>query len=161
MSMNSTHVRGERLKNLPDPDEVPIVKQSDADHCDINAIMARYNGGGDLTHINNTLAKFGDFSNAQEFTDACNAIGEAESAFAAMPAELRDAMGNDPEEFLRRMEDPEYRERFQQMGAYDPKLPGSIENPEPDDQGERTAAPETPRPGPGKPIIGGETPPKE
>ncbi len=109
----------ERYITWRDPNEEVRVKQSETDACDINKLMERYRNGGELQHINKAQAQYGDFSSGQSFTDAYTAIAKAENAFAELPAHIRDKMGNDPEVFLYKMEDPAFQKEMSDLGVYD------------------------------------------
>lgn len=115
-------------------------KQSFKDECDINLIMKKHENGGESQHINKALETYGDFTKSGDFTSAHLAVKRAEEGFAALPAHVRDAMGNDPRNFLAKCEDPEYLDNFTKMGVYDPhaapELPVMPETPKkemPDD----------------------------
>lgn len=112
-----------------DPDEVPLVKESQRDETDINRIMARFKNGGELQHINKAMGQYGDFSSGEDFTAAYTAVAKAEAAFARLPAYARDMMGNDPEVFLHRCSDPEYLKKFERLELYDPEAGPIVEEP--------------------------------
>lgn len=107
-------------------ERVSMTKQCHKSECDINRIMAKYALGGEPIHINKAMAQYGDFSNAVEFSEALHNIAKAEAAFADLPVEIRDLMGNSAEVFMYRMEDPEWRAKFAELGAFDPEA-GPIE----------------------------------
>ncbi len=134
---------GDRTRQIMpyDQDEQVRVKQSQKDECDINKIMERYRNGGELQHINKVLGQYGDFSSGQDFSDACLHVAKAEAAFAELPAYARAAMGNDPKEFLHRMEDPEQLKKWEQLALYDPDA-GPIVEPEPPKPAEPEPSPE-------------------
>lgn len=89
--------------------------------------MEKYRNGGELQHINKAMAQFGDFSSAIDFSQALTSVAKAEAAFAALPAYARDMMGNDPEAFLYKMENPEFAKRFVALGLLDPEA-GPVES---------------------------------
>ena len=82
-----------------DPDE-GLTKQSFKDECDINNIMKRYNATGAVTHLNNRMPEYGDFSDPVDFQNALNTVLEGQSMFAELPADLRDRFGNNPQKLL-------------------------------------------------------------
>lgn len=71
-------------------------KQSEADKCDINKLMARYASTGTLTHINSAIPQYGDFSNVDDYHSALIKVRLADSAFAELPAQIRRRFANDP-----------------------------------------------------------------
>ncbi len=111
----------ERVLFERNSNEVPLVKQSESDACDINKLMERYRNGGEIQHINRAQAQYGDFSSGQDFTDAYTAISKAERAFSELPAHIRDKFGNNPEVFLYKMEDPEVQLQMSKLGVFDPE----------------------------------------
>lgn len=124
-----THrTRNERIRVKTAPStEPPLTIQSAKDECDINQIMNRYRLGGEINHVNRAQAHYGDFSSGQDFTTAYTRIANAEQAFAELPAHIRDMFGNDPEAFLYKMEDPEFRKKLEEENVFDQEV-GPIAN---------------------------------
>lgn len=88
---------GDRTKVVLNQDgEESRTKQSFKDECDINQIMAQWQRTGHLAHQTQHPPQYGDFSNAEDYMTACNSVKAAEAAFDALPAEIRDRMGNSP-----------------------------------------------------------------
>ncbi len=116
-----------RVQRDLDPEHPGQTVQSAKDECDINKIMARFALGGEINHINKAQAHYGDFSNAQSFSDAYTAVANAEQAFAELPAHVRDMFGNDAEAFLYKLDDPSFVAELERLGIYDKEV-GPIEN---------------------------------
>lgn len=146
----------ERVRHIikRNPNEVPLVKQSETAACDINRIMEKYRNGGELQHINKAQGQYGDFSSGLDFTEAYTAIAKAENAFYDLPAHVRDRMGNNPEVFLYKMEDPDFQKEMSDLGVYDQEAGPILTEP-------KSAAALDPVPTPGGPEIPGETPHSE
>lgn len=83
-----------------------MTKQADANETDINVIVGRYMKTGDAGILNVRSGRFGDVTDAQEYQGCMETIRQAQAMFAELPAELRDAFGNDPQELLAAVHDP-------------------------------------------------------
>lgn len=82
------------------PEGTSLTKQSEAEACDINAIMARYVNTGVIEHVRENPGAFRDLPMQVEYHDACNLVKAAESSFALLPAEIRAQFDNSPVKFL-------------------------------------------------------------
>lgn len=80
-------------------------KQSEADNCDINKIMERFNRSGKLPVMQTQPARYGD-ARVVDYQTAQNLIKEAKEQFMALPSKVRKAFGNDPQSFLSSIGDP-------------------------------------------------------
>lgn len=90
-----------------------LTKQSEADACDINKIMARYVNTGVIEHIKENAAQYLDLPHQLEYQDAVNLVLSSQSAFAAMPAEIRARFANSPAMFLQFVDaNPDYLEKL-------------------------------------------------
>ncbi len=104
MSMNSKHVRGERLRT-------PVVgksktKQSFKKECDINEILAKYQRTGALSHFNQHSAEYG-FATSLDFAESMRVVKTGQEMFDALPSSVRNRFGNDPAAFLEFVQDDE------------------------------------------------------
>lgn len=95
-------------------------KQSEADACDINNIMKRYEATGFLPDSSGRVPQFGDFSTMTTFQEALEIVASAQSSFFALPALIRAKFENDPAKFLGYVEqaytDPGVAEDLVKMG---------------------------------------------
>lgn len=96
-------------------------KQSQANDCDINKLMAKYERTGELTHINRAIASYGDFSATDDYLSASLKLLAADEAFAELPAGIRAKFANDPKKFVAFVEDDENYEEAFEMGLIDPE----------------------------------------
>lgn len=76
-----------------------LTVQSDKEDADINTIVRRF-GIGQLPVVNERAPMFADFAEVFDYQSAQNAIIEANRAFMAMPAGVRERFGNDPQRFV-------------------------------------------------------------
>lgn len=74
-------------------------QQQFKDECDINTIVKRFGVTG-VVPGSLRMATYGDFTDVDDFHTALNAVRSASEAFMALPSELRDRFGNDPQRFV-------------------------------------------------------------
>lgn len=90
-------------------------QQSFKDECDINTIVRRFGLTGELPS-NVRVPQYADFEETFDFMSSMNVIREAEEAFMAMPANVRDRFGNDPVRFVDFFNDPDNRPEAEKLG---------------------------------------------
>ncbi|AXH71831.1 MAG: internal scaffolding protein [Microviridae sp.] len=90
-------------------------KQSFKDECDINTIMRRYSVTGQLDHVNQRQAMYGEVPD-YDFAQAMQTVQHARDQFAALPSDLRDRFGNDPARLLAFLQDPANRQEAVTLG---------------------------------------------
>lgn len=138
--------------SAPQPDDRPRpkvtltcgpgrTKQSPQEECDVNFIMNKWKRTGKIpdSAINPRKPAYGDFSNPDDYLSACNQVLEAESAFATLPAFLRERFQNQPINYLAFLADPANQAEAEKLGMVDtppaestPETPESPETPEGD-----------------------------
>lgn len=103
------------VTGLECPKEEGMTQQQFKDEVDINTIVKRFNLTGQMpTGVR--LPTYGDFTGVDDYHSAMNALREAEQAFMAFPAELRDKFSNDPQKFLEYVEDESKLEESYELG---------------------------------------------
>ena len=114
--------------------EVSITKQSDAEGCDVNYIMKRFERTGMLEHLNSAPGRYEDLGDSISYQEALNRVMAAETAFEALPARIRARFENDPAQLLDFIADGRNREEAIALGlieqpqgqaGVDPALAGS------------------------------------
>lgn len=94
----------DKVERLPGDDfaceGVSLTKQSEAESCDINAIMQRYVNTGVLEHVRENAGRYADLPLQFDYQQAVHMVMESEKAFLAMPAPIRARFDNDPGRFL-------------------------------------------------------------
>jgi len=83
---------------------------------DVNQLVERYQRTGELTHIARAIPKYGDFSQVTDYKTALDNVRNAEQLFAAMPASVRDRVGNRAENLLEFLDNPENTTEAISMG---------------------------------------------
>lgn len=99
-----------------------MTRQSEADACDINKIMAQYRRSGLLSHVNKYQGRYEDITALAEtdFQSALNMVIEAEEMFETVPADIREKFMNDPGKFLEFATNPENVEEMRELGLATP-----------------------------------------
>lgn len=96
--------------------------QSDKDDADINTIVRRFGIGG-VVPQNVKAPMVGDFCSFTDFQSAVNAVVAAEDSFMKMPAELRQRLRHDPNEFVKWCSDDKNRDELKKYGLLRPGDP--------------------------------------
>ncbi|WNK12548.1 MAG: internal scaffolding protein [Microvirus sp.] len=95
-------------------------RQEFAEECDINTIMARYEAGGAVSHVNRVEPVFLDTTLYPGLQASMDAYREASLSFAALPAKVRREFDNDPQKFVDFAVDPGNIERMREWGLAPP-----------------------------------------
>lgn len=103
-----------------------LVKQSHKDECDINNILAQYKRTGIVTHVRNSGITYEYLPDQMDFQEAMGVVRQAEEAFQALPAAVRERFGNDPAALLAAVHDPDAAEELRKLGILKPLPPVDI-----------------------------------
>lgn len=105
-------------------------RQSEADACNINMIMARYEKTGVLP-VDGRESYFADVSQMGDYRTALHHVQESERYFMSLPAELRLRFENDTAAFLDFVSDPENRGELVELGLIEDTsgVPPVVEEP--------------------------------
>lgn len=99
-------------------------KQSFRDETDINRIMAQWKRTGQIEHLAKSEPRYGDFNNSVDYQTAVNQVLEADEAFMALPAEIRDRFQNAPGQLLDFVGDPANQDEAVALGLVEaPRVP--------------------------------------
>lgn len=101
------------------------VQQSFKDECDINNILAQYKQTGMISHIsaNASQGQYLDLPSDVDLQTSFEIVRQAETAFASLPAKVRDAFSNDPANFLAAFHNPNMAEELRSLGLLNPAAP--------------------------------------
>lgn len=114
-SAYSGHVR------VATPVGVSRTKQQFVEECDINTIMRRYQSTGILPGMERAAgARYIDCTGA-DYQEAMLLVASAKTAFAEMPAQIRDRFGNDPRRLMEFLEDDRNLEEARELGLARPE----------------------------------------
>lgn len=102
-------------------------KQSEAESCEINNIMAKYERTGLIEHAREG-GTYENLPEPMEYQDALNRVMEAQQSFDLLPAAARKEFGNDPAQFLAFVDDPENVQRMAELGLLnEPPQPPAVD----------------------------------
>jgi phage internal scaffolding protein len=93
-----------------------MTEQSHKDMCEINNILRQYDRTGLITHVNNAVANYGDYTEVNEYQDSLNMVIEAQASFDQLPSEIRKKFGNDPGLFFEFATNPENKDELIELG---------------------------------------------
>ena len=113
-----------------DPEE-SLTEQHHKDSCDVIKILKQYDRTGLITHVNKSVAQYGDFTEINEYQDSLNLVNSATDAFMELPSEIRKRFGNDPGLFFEFATNPANKAELVKMGlayAPDEAVPQPSEN---------------------------------
>lgn len=110
-----------RIRVHPDHSDEMVTKQSSKDECDIYKILSQYQRTGILTHIAAQAPRYEDLPDSVDYQQAMNHIIEADTAFATLPASVRDEYRNSPQIFLEAFADEKQHDRLRELGLLKPK----------------------------------------
>lgn len=105
------------------------VQQHMKEQCDINQIMAKYEKGQVIQHVNRYQGAYGDFTMAPDYHEALNRLRSAEEMFGTLPARLREKFANDPGNFLDFVNNPENEDEMRKMGLLPKEKRAKVETP--------------------------------
>lgn len=90
--------------------------QSFKDQCDINTIVSKFMKTGEFNHLAKRQGFYADVSQFPDLLGAHLIIKESEASFARLPAELRKEFGNNPLEMIEWLQNPENKQKAEEMG---------------------------------------------
>ncbi|WNK13421.1 MAG: internal scaffolding protein [Microvirus sp.] len=93
-----------------------MTRQEFSDECDINTIMERYEKAGVVSHVNHATPAYLDTTLYKGLQASMDAFKEAQSAFLALPANVRKEFDNDPQRFVDFAVDGSNIERMREWG---------------------------------------------
>lgn len=95
---------------------------------DINNIIRQHDRTGIITHVNRSVASYGDYTEVNEYQECLNRVIAADNAFSALPAHVREKFKNDPGEFFEFATNPENHDEMVELGLANPKPLKTKEN---------------------------------
>lgn len=98
-------------------DEYPdgMTKQSFADECDINKLLARAARGDSIAHLARHGAVYGDFTDIGDLLEAHARLERGRKIFEELPGEVRREFNQDMGAFFAFVNDPANRDRLPEV----------------------------------------------
>lgn len=84
--------------------------------CDINNIIRTYDKTGLIQHVSASVARYGDFTEVNEYQEALNTVIRAQNAFDELPSHVRKRFDNDPGEFFEFATNPDNHDEMVELG---------------------------------------------
>ncbi|WNK13195.1 MAG: internal scaffolding protein [Microvirus sp.] len=137
------------------PNSRSVTNQSDKDSTDINKIMERYEKTGLIPDALTGLGRkphYGDFSNVGNFHELQDTLAKVNQAFAVLPAPMRSQFGNDPQNLIEFLANPENDAQAIAMGLKN--KPVAAEEAAPATKSDPSVSPADPAAPPAKPTVG-------
>lgn len=97
-----------------------LTRQEFAEECDINTIMARYEAGGAVSHVNKAQPMYMDMTAIPDLREALDIMRDATISFNSLPAKVRREFDNDPQKFVDYAQNPENLARMREWGLAAP-----------------------------------------
>lgn len=91
-------------------------RQEFADDANMRLMIQKYRAGQQPPQIHEGQSFFGSFENQGDFQESMNRVREAEELFLQLPARVRDAVGNSPDEFIGAISDPTRVKHLVELG---------------------------------------------
>lgn len=124
MQFNSGY--SDRVEVLLICEDETRTKQDQADACNINNIMKKYQKTGLIDHVSKYHAHYGDASRVS-YEEAFNTTLRTNEVFSELPSTVRAKYDNDPAIWLGAIEGAETPEQFREiMGLPAPESPGVV-----------------------------------
>lgn len=97
--------------------------QSFKEESDVNTIMGHYRKTGSFGNVQLHTPVYGDFTNAEDYMEAANALRDADAIFASLPARVRARVENNPAAFMAFVADPQNAAELEALGLANPVSP--------------------------------------
>lgn len=120
--MNYSHINPNRKRvaiSFINDDGEPVfspTEQSHKDMCDVDKIIRQYDRTGLVTHLNTARALYGDFTQINEYQESMNIVIAAETAFQALPSQVRREFENDAGKFMEFATNPKNKDKMIELG---------------------------------------------
>ena len=108
-----------------------MTEQHHKDSCDVIKILNQYDRTGLITHVNQSTAQYGDFTEINEYQESLELVNSATNAFMELPSEIRKKFENDPGLFFEFATNPANKAELVEMGlayASEEPVPQPSEN---------------------------------
>lgn len=97
-----------------------LTQQSHAAAADVRNIIKQYDRTGLIANVNKGIAKYGDYSEINEYSEALNIIRQADESFAEIPSHIREQFNNNAGLFFEFATNPKNAEEMVKMGLAKP-----------------------------------------
>ena len=96
--------------------EESLTKQSFAQECDFNAVLAQWERTGVIEHIDARTPQYADVSELVDYQQALNIVSSAQASFLALPSSIRERFDNNPASLIEFLNNPANTEEARSLG---------------------------------------------
>ena len=107
---------GERQRVMTEPKGESLTQQHFAHEADVRNIIKQYDKTGLIANVQKGVARYGDYSEVNEYREALDLVNQANATFAELPAELREMFQNNAGTFLEFATNPENENKMIELG---------------------------------------------
>lgn len=125
----SKNARG-RMKVTTVNEQESKTQQHHKDACDINNIIRKYKQTGELTHLARQQGVYADISSVGSYQDSMDQVLKVQDAFMTLSAKTRLRFGNNPQELIEFLKDPNNREEAAYLGLIEKPKPSTSDEPQ-------------------------------
>jgi hypothetical protein len=101
-----------------------LTQQHFAKETDIKTIIKKHDRTGIISHVARGVARYGDYSEINEYREALDKVNSANASFMELPSEVRAYFENDAGQFFEFATNPANDEKMVQLGLKEaPPLP--------------------------------------
>ena len=93
-----------------------LTQQHFKEECEVINIIKKHDRNGIIEHVQRGQARYGDFSEVQDYREALDLIRDAQAEFMSVPSDIRKKFDNDPGKFYEFVSDPENKDELIKMG---------------------------------------------
>lgn len=103
--------------------EPTLTKQSEAEACDINNIVKRFQQSGGAIDLQERVGQYADVANIPDYKGCLDFIAQAQAMFMMLPSMVRERFENDPGQFLDFVQNSDNSSELVSMGLATAKEP--------------------------------------
>lgn len=107
---------GDRKRVQAEPEGESLTQQHFAKDADVRNIIKQYDKTGLIANVARGVARYGDYSEVNEYREALDMVNAANNNFMQLPAEIREMFGNDAGTFFEFATDPANEEKMIKLG---------------------------------------------
>lgn len=112
---------GDRKRKPFNTEGDSLTQQHHAKDADIRNIIRQYDKTGLIGNVNKSVARYGDYSEINEYRDALDIVNSANESFAEIPADIREKFNNDAGAFFEFATNPKNHQEMVNLGLAESK----------------------------------------
>ena len=93
-----------------------LTQQHFKEECDVINIIKKHDRNGIIEHVQRGQARYGDFSEVEDYREALDLVRDAQDEFMTIPSDIRKKFDNDPGKFYEFVSNPDNKEELKTMG---------------------------------------------